>query len=41
MDVKSTYLNVSLDHKIYVDPPKGFEGKIKLMFGNLENPYMD
>ena len=27
MDVKRAYLNVSLDYKIYVEPPEGFEGK--------------
>ena len=27
MDVKSAYLNDPLNYEIYVDPPKGFEGK--------------
>ena len=27
MNIKSAYLNAPLDYEIYVDPPKGFEGK--------------
>ena len=27
MDVKSPYLNAPLDHEIYVDQPKGVEGR--------------
>ena len=27
MDVKSEYLNASLDYEIYVEPPEGFERK--------------
>ena len=27
MDVKSAYLNASLDYEIYVEPPEGFKGK--------------
>ena len=35
MDVKSAYLNVPFDYKIFRDPPKGFEDKWEL-FGNLK-----
>ena len=27
IDVKTAYLNASLDYETYVDPPDGFEGK--------------
>ena len=33
MDVKSAYLNASLDYEIYVELSESFKG-------NLKNPYM-
>ena len=36
MDAKSAYLNVSLDNEIYAKPPKGFEGKMRILFWNIK-----
>ena len=40
MDVKSEYLNTSLDYKIYVEPLEGFKGKNGNYVWKLKNPYM-
>ena len=36
MDVKSAYLNASLDYEIYVEPPEGFESKNGNHVGKLK-----